>query len=126
MIFPGIIRWRVVLVHQPQPAKDRYVNVPAADQPGAIESAGAGQCADRPSAGVGKRRMAHACFRHRAGADHPVLGLKMYLHTPRNVVRYQGRDTNAEIDKHSQAELARNPLGNPILCVQRIHVFDTK
>ena len=50
----------------------------------------------------------------------------MYMHTPRKLVRDQGRDPDAEIDEHSRAEFVRNPLGDPILCVKRLHVFNTK
>jgi hypothetical protein len=70
--------------------------------------------------------MGHALIRNGPGAYQSVLRLKIYPHMIRHIIRDQGRDTNAEVDEHSGAELCRNPLGDDILCVQGVHVLRTK
>jgi len=65
----------------------------------AVEGAGAGQGADRLAAGVGEQRMGQALLRNWSRADQPVFRLEEYLELRRNVVRDQGRNPNAEIDK---------------------------
>ena len=70
--------------------------------------------------------MGHALIRNGPGTYQSVLRLKVDPHVIRNIVRDQGRDTNAEVHEHPGAELPRNPLGDDILCVQGVHVLRTK
>ena len=69
---------------------------------------GAGQGADRPSAGIREQRMGHALLRNRSRADQSVLRLKEHLEIGRNVVRDQRRNPDAEIDEVAGAKFARH------------------
>ncbi len=94
-----------------QPAEHGDIDMAAADQRErhrAVEGRRSRQCADRPAAGVGQKRMRHALLGDRSGADQAVLRLEKHVEARRHVVRDQGRDADAEIDQVSRAKLERH------------------
>src|SRR5262249_33862127 len=85
---------------------------------GAVERAGSGQSSYRAATSIGQRWVRHALFRNWTRTNQSILGLKEYTDPFGHVVCHEGRNSDAEIDKHSRAQFARDALGDDGL---RVH-----
>jgi hypothetical protein len=100
----------------------RHVDVATADQREghrAVESACAGKGSDRPSARVRQRRMRHALFGHRPGADQTVFRLEENLDVGRHVIRNERWNSDAKVHQH-----ARVQLGGDAPCDDCLRIHD--
>jgi hypothetical protein len=92
-----------------QPAEHGEIEVTAANEAerhGTVERAGAGQGGDGPAGRVRERGMRHALLGWSAGPDQPVLGLEEHVQPLREIVCYQRRNADPEIDQHARLELS--------------------
>src|SRR5271170_8345242 len=64
------------------------------------------------AAGIDQMQVLLPGRRHRAVADHPVLGMKDDLLVAEIEIRAQGRDADAEIDNPAITELHRQPVAH--------------
>jgi hypothetical protein len=94
-------------------AEDRQIDVAAADhreRVGGGEIARRRQLGDRLLAGIDEVRVLLALVGKGAHAEHPVLALELHAHAGRDVVRYERRDADAEIDVEAVLQLPGGAL----------------
>ncbi len=87
-----------------------------AERRGMIEEAGAGIQRDVLLAGVDQVAIFLARLGDLAHAEDAVFAVEEDVLAGRDVVRHQGRDTNAEIDVASLRQIARNAIGDSVSC----------